>query len=123
MEISQLLDKAKTYLSEDRLALVEEAYQFALKAHDGQLRRSGEPYLQHPLETASILTDLKFDVSSIAAALLHDVPEDSGIPLSEVEEKVGPEIARLVDGVTKLSNISGQMRNMQTKEEMQADRK
>jgi GTP pyrophosphokinase len=121
MEISQLLDKAKTYLSEDRLALVEEAYQFALKAHDGQLRRSGEPYLQHPLETASILTDLKFDVSSIAAALLHDVPEDSGIPLSEVEEKFGPEIARLVDGVTKLSNISGQMRNMQTKEELQAE--
>jgi GTP diphosphokinase / guanosine-3',5'-bis(diphosphate) 3'-diphosphatase len=121
MEISQLLDKAKTYLSEDRLALIEEAYQFALKAHDGQLRRSGEPYLQHPLETASILTDLKFDVSSIAAALLHDVPEDSGIPLSEVEEKFGPEIARLVDGVTKLSHISGQMRNMQTKEELQAE--
>ena len=115
------MDKAKTYLSEDRLALVKEAYEFALKAHAGQLRRSGEPYLQHPLETASILTDLKFDVSSIAAALLHDVPEDSAIPLSEVEEKFGPEIASLVDGVTKLSHISGQMRNMQTKEELQAE--
>jgi GTP pyrophosphokinase len=121
MEISQLLDKAKTYLPEDRLALVEEAYQFALKAHDGQLRRSGEPYLQHPLETASILTDLKFDTSSIVAALLHDVPEDSGIPLSEVEAKFGLEIAGLVDGVTKLSHISGQMRNKQAKEDLQAE--
>jgi guanosine-3',5'-bis(diphosphate) 3'-pyrophosphohydrolase len=121
MEITQLLDKAKTYLSEDRLALVEEAYQFALKAHDGQLRRSGEPYLQHPLETASILTDLKFDTSSIVAALLHDVPEDSGIPLSEVEAKFGLEIAGLVDGVTKLSHISGQMRNKQAKEDLQAE--
>ena len=116
-----MLDKAKTYLSEDKLAVVEEAYRFALKAHDGQLRRSGEPYLQHPLETAAILTDLKFDASSIAAALLHDVPEDSGVPLEEVETKFGAEIASLVDGVTKLSYISGQMRNRQTKEDLQAE--
>jgi guanosine-3',5'-bis(diphosphate) 3'-pyrophosphohydrolase len=121
MEFSQLLDKAKTYLSEDKLAIVEEAYRFALKAHDGQLRRSGEPYLQHPLETASILTDLKFDASSIAAALLHDVPEDSGVPLEEVETRFGAEIASLVDGVTKLSYISGQMHNRQTKEDLQAE--
>ena len=116
-----MLDKAKTYLSEDKLAVIEEAYRFALKAHDGQLRRSGEPYLQHPLETASILTDLKFDASSIAAALLHDVPEDSGVPLEEVETAFGAEIASLVDGVTKLSYISGQMRNRQTKEDLQAE--
>ncbi|MCX5992442.1 MAG: bifunctional (p)ppGpp synthetase/guanosine-3',5'-bis(diphosphate) 3'-pyrophosphohydrolase [Chloroflexi bacterium] len=121
MEISQLLEKAKTYLSEDRIAFVTEAYQFALQSHEGQVRRSGEPYLQHPLETAAILTDLGFDASSIAAALLHDVSEDCAVPLSEIETKFGPEVAKLVDGVTKLSYISGQLLEKPTKEDLQAE--
>jgi len=121
MEISHLLDMTKVYLSPDKLATIEEAYQFALKAHEGQVRRSGEPYLQHPLETAAILADLKLDASSIAAALLHDVPEDCGVPIEDIEAKFGPEIARLVDGVTKLSQISGQVAEKPTRDDLQAE--
>jgi guanosine-3',5'-bis(diphosphate) 3'-pyrophosphohydrolase len=121
MEISHLLDLTKAYLSPDKLATVEEAYQFALKAHEGQVRRSGEPYLQHPVETAAILADLKLDASSIAAALLHDVPEDCNVPIADIEAKFGPEIARLVDGVTKLSQISGHVAEKPTRDDLQAE--
>jgi len=108
MEIAQILERAREYLSEDKLASVEGAYQSAMIAHQGQLRESGEPYLQHPLETASILVDLKLDASSIAAALLHDVVEDCAVPLSQIEETFGPEIIKLVEGVSKLSQRSWQ---------------
>jgi guanosine-3',5'-bis(diphosphate) 3'-pyrophosphohydrolase len=120
MELSHLLEKVQ-YLSPDRLATIEEAYQFALKAHEGQVRRSGEPYLQHPLETAAILADLKLDASSIAAALLHDVSEDCDIPLADIDANFGPEIAKLVDGVTKLSQISGQASEKPTRDDLQAE--
>ena len=73
MDISQLMDKARGYLPPEKLAIVRRAYQFALKAHEGQVRKSGEPYLEHPLETAIILAELQLDASSLAAALLHDV--------------------------------------------------
>ncbi len=121
MEISNLLDKARAYLSPEKLTIIEEAYNFALKAHEGQVRRSGEPYLQHPLETAIILADLKLDGSSIAAALLHDVPEDCNVPIADIEAKFGPEIAKLVDGVTKLSYISGQVAEKPTRDDLQAE--
>lgn len=120
-DFPQFLDKAKSYLSGERLALVEEAYRYALQAHDGQLRQSGGPYIQHSLETAVILADLKLDASSIAAALLHDVSEDCSVPLSEIEEKFGPEIGKLVDGVTKLGHISGQVLGKPSKEDLQAE--
>ena len=121
MEISHLLELTRAYLSPDKLAIVRQAYEFALKAHEGQVRRSGEPYLQHPVETAAILADLKLDASSIAAALLHDVPEDCDVPLDDIEAKFGPEIARLVDGVTKLSHISGQVAEKPTRDDLQAE--
>lgn len=121
MEIGQILEKARGYLSEDKLAPVEGAYQSALKAHQGQLRESGEPYLQHPLETASILVDLKLDASSIAAALLHDVVEDCEVPLSQIEETFGPEISKLVDGVSKLSHISWQRIEKPKKGDLQTE--
>jgi guanosine-3',5'-bis(diphosphate) 3'-pyrophosphohydrolase len=121
MEIGQILDKARGYLSEDKLASVEGAYQSALKAHQGQLRESGEPYLQHPLETASILVDLKLDASSIAAALLHDVVEDCAVPLSQIEETFGPEISKLVDGVSKISHISWQRIEKPKKGDLQTE--
>ena len=121
MEVSTLLEMTRAYLSPDKLAIVREAYEFALKCHEGQLRRSGEPYLQHPLETAAILADLKLDATSIAAALLHDVPEDCGVPLEEIEAKFGPEVAKLVDGVTKLSQISGQVAEKPTRDDLQAE--
>ncbi len=121
MEIAHLLELTRAYLSPDKLAIVRQAYEFALKAHEGQVRRSGEPYLQHPVETAAILADLKLDASSIAAALLHDVPEDCNVPLDDIEAKFGPEIARLVDGVTKLSHISGQVAEKPTRDDLQAE--
>ncbi len=109
MEIAELLEKAATYLPSEKLALVEEAHKFALEAHKDQVRQSGEPYLQHPLEAASILTDLRLDVTSLAAALLHDVSEDCHVTQEQISESFGPEVAKLVDGVTKLEYVSSQV--------------
>ncbi|TET26187.1 MAG: bifunctional (p)ppGpp synthetase/guanosine-3',5'-bis(diphosphate) 3'-pyrophosphohydrolase [Dehalococcoidia bacterium] len=106
MTFNQLKEKAQGYLPPEKLAIVEDAYNFALKAHQGQVRKSGEPYIEHPLQTAIILAELQLDASSLAAALLHDVPENSGIPVSQIEAKFGPEIGRLVDGTTKLGKAS-----------------
>jgi guanosine-3',5'-bis(diphosphate) 3'-pyrophosphohydrolase len=102
---SQLKDKAQ-YLPPEKMTLVEDAYNFARKAHQGQVRKSGEPYFEHPLQTALILAELQLDASALAAALLHDVPENCGIEISEIEAKFGPEVARLVDGTTKLGKLS-----------------
>lgn len=105
VSFSQLKEKAQ-YLPPEKLSLVEEAYQFAQKAHQGQVRRSGEPYLEHPLQTALILAELQLDASTLAAALLHDVPENCGIEVAEISDKFGAEIAKLVDGTTKLGKLS-----------------
>lgn len=109
IDIKPLLDKVKEYLPEDKLPLVENAYQFALKAHGNQLRLSGDPFITHPVETAIIVADLQLDETSVAAALLHDVPEDCGIPFSEIESKFGAEVTKLVEGVTRLDKISSQI--------------
>ena len=101
-----LREKARAYLSPAKLEVVEQAYQFALQCHQGQTRLTGGPYLEHPLATAMILAELQLDASTLAAALLHDVPEDCGVPLTEITAKFGPEISKLVDGVTKLSKVS-----------------
>jgi len=121
MEIAELLAKAGGYLPGDKVPLIEEAYQFALEAHEGQRRRSGEPYLQHPLEAASILTDLRMDASSLAAALLHDVVEDCAVPLSQIEEVFGPEVGKLVDGVTKLNAVTWPLMEKPAREDIQAE--
>ncbi len=105
MSFSQLKEKAQ-YLPPEKIALVQDAYNFALKAHQGQVRKSGEPYFEHPLQTALILAELQLDASTLAAALLHDVPENCGIPIAEIEAKFGPEVAKLVDGTTKLGKLS-----------------
>ncbi|MFH1663017.1 MAG: bifunctional (p)ppGpp synthetase/guanosine-3',5'-bis(diphosphate) 3'-pyrophosphohydrolase [Chloroflexota bacterium] len=107
--VSLLLEKAGQYLPPEKLVLVEEAYHFALKAHEGQVRKSGGPYLEHPLQVALTLAELQLDSSSLAAALLHDVTEDCSIPISQIEEKFGPEVAKLVDGTTKLGRLSLQV--------------
>jgi guanosine-3',5'-bis(diphosphate) 3'-pyrophosphohydrolase len=77
MEFSKLLEKVKGYLPAEKIAVVEEAYKFASEKHQGQMRLSGEPFLEHPLQTAYVLAELQFDASSLAAALLHDIPEDT----------------------------------------------
>jgi len=102
MSFSPLREKAQGYLPPKRLAIVEDAYNFAEKAHEGQVRKSGEPYLKHPLQVALTL----LDASALAAALLHDVPENCGIPISEIEAKFGSEIANLVDATTKLGKLT-----------------
>src|SRR3990172_1570863 len=102
----ELISKAREYLSPEKIAIIESAYQFAMKAHEGQVRKSGGPYLEHPLQVALTLAGLQLDANSLAAALLHDVPEDCGIPLAEIETKFGQEVAKLVDGVTKLGKVS-----------------
>lgn len=106
MDGETLLEKAKEYLPADKLALVKAAYEFASRAHEGQVRKTGEPFLEHPVQTAMILAGLQLDATTLAAALLHDVLEDCGVPLSEVEAKFGPEVSRLVDGTTKLGKLS-----------------
>jgi len=106
MSFSELILKVKEYLPPEKLGVVEDAYNFALKAHEGQVRKSGEPYLEHPLQVALTLAELQLDVGTLAAALLHDVPENCGIPVSEIEAKFGADIAKLVDGTTKLGKFS-----------------
>ncbi len=106
MDAGALIEKAKEYLSPEKVALIETAYDFALNAHKGQVRKSGDPYLDHPLQTAMMLADLQLDAATLAAALLHDVPEDCGVPLAEIEAKFGPEVSKLVDGTTKLGRLS-----------------
>ncbi|MBI4220981.1 MAG: bifunctional (p)ppGpp synthetase/guanosine-3',5'-bis(diphosphate) 3'-pyrophosphohydrolase [Chloroflexi bacterium] len=100
-----LLKTIRSYLPDDRVAFVEMALDFATGAHQGQLRKSGEPYIEHPIATAEYVAKLRLDATTIAAALLHDVIEDCGIPYEQLEAKFGTEVARLVDGVTKMSRI------------------
>ena len=88
------------------LSIVSGALALATEAHRDQVRASGEPYVSHPIAAAQILAELGLDPVSIAAALLHDVPEDTGFGLADIEERFGPEVAHLVDGVTKLSKFS-----------------
>jgi GTP diphosphokinase / guanosine-3',5'-bis(diphosphate) 3'-diphosphatase len=100
-----LLERAGKYLPPEKLSLVAEAYEYAAQAHAGQKRLSGEPFLEHPLQVALTLAELQLDATALAAALLHDVPEDCGVTLAQIQSKFGPDVAQLVDGVTKLSNL------------------
>jgi len=104
----ELLGKARKYLPPDSLAFVQKAYEFASRAHEGQIRLSGDPYIEHPLQSAVILADLELDASALAAALLHDVTENCGIPISDIEVEFGPEVAKLVEATTKLGRLSRQ---------------
>ncbi|MBD2844570.1 bifunctional (p)ppGpp synthetase/guanosine-3',5'-bis(diphosphate) 3'-pyrophosphohydrolase [Paenibacillus sp. IB182496] len=114
MGIEQLLEKASAYLKEHDLQHIREAYDFAEQAHHGQVRKSGEPYILHPVAVADILVNMHMDVISIIAALLHDVVEDTTVALDEVRVRFGETCAMLVDGLTKLEKIK-----FRSKEEQQ----
>ncbi|NMM51764.1 RelA/SpoT family protein [Paenibacillus aquistagni] len=114
MGIDQFLTKASTYIKEPDLDRIREAYEFADKAHYGQVRKSGEPYILHPLAVADIVVSMQMDPTSVVAALLHDVVEDTSVSLEEVREKFGDTCAMLVDGLTKLERI-----RFRSKEEQQ----
>src|SRR5437588_8265485 len=86
---------------------IEGGYGLAKKAHTGVLRRSGEPYIQHPLEVALLLADMRIDADGIVAALLHDVVEDTDYTLEELSTQFGEAVANIVDGVTKFDTLAG----------------
>ncbi|WAA11558.1 RelA/SpoT family protein [Fervidibacillus halotolerans] len=101
----ECFEKIERYLSDEHVELVKRAYEFAKKAHVNQFRKSGEPYIVHPIQVVSILAELRMDPSTLAAGFLHDVVEDTPVTLAQVAEEFGDEIAMLVDGVTKLGKI------------------
>ncbi|HEX8442062.1 MAG TPA: bifunctional (p)ppGpp synthetase/guanosine-3',5'-bis(diphosphate) 3'-pyrophosphohydrolase [Allosphingosinicella sp.] len=114
----ELLERVRAYDPDADEALINRAYVFSMKAHGSQKRASGDPYYSHPIEVAGILTDLRLDDETIATAILHDTIEDTVATPEEVERLFGPNVARLVDGVTKLSKIEAQSENQRAAENL-----
>ncbi len=112
MKPRQLLEQAKPVLSEDQLLELKSAVYFATKKHEGQKRKSGEPYVSHPLSVASILMEWGMDSDTIIAGVLHDTIEDTDSSLIEIENEFGRDVAFLVDGVTKVSAARSGMRDL-----------
>src|ERR1700754_22691 len=111
-----LIERVRAYNPNTNEALLNRAYVYAMKAHGDQRRASGDPYFSHPIEVAAILTDLKLDDSTIAAALLHDTIEDTTATRAEIDDLFGKDIGGLVDGLTKLAKL-----DLVTKEAKQAE--
>jgi guanosine-3',5'-bis(diphosphate) 3'-pyrophosphohydrolase len=105
IRFEDLVDKVRSYSPDADLELLRRAYVFSAREHKGQVRHSGEPYLVHPLEVANLLVDMRLDAVAVAAGLLHDVVEDTLTSIERVAELFGPEVAHVVEGVTKLSSI------------------
>ena len=105
IRIDDILEKVSAYYSESDITTLQKAYVFAARAHKGQVRRSGEPYLSHPLEVTSILADMQRDATTRASGLLHDVLEDTEVTTPEIQKAFGKEISHLVEGVTKISRV------------------
>lgn len=103
--LEELLSKIRSYFPQADLKIIEKAYFFSERAHAGQIRRSGEPYISHPLSVAGILADLHLDLDSIATGLLHDTVEDTHATLEDIRREFGDAIAQLVDGVTKIGQM------------------
>lgn len=115
-ELQEILDKIKNYAPNTDTTLVEKAYYLAKSAHEGVLRKSGEPYIIHPIAVANILVEMQLDIETISAGLLHDVIEDTDYTYDDIKEMFSKEVADLVDGVTKLGQIK-----YKSKEETQAE--
>ncbi|MDR2182944.1 MAG: bifunctional (p)ppGpp synthetase/guanosine-3',5'-bis(diphosphate) 3'-pyrophosphohydrolase [Clostridiales bacterium] len=116
-----LLFKMKEYHPASDFSLVEDAYRLAKDAHKGQKRKSGEPYIVHPVAVATILADLEMDRETIAAGILHDILEDTDYTYNDLVEMFSEEVAKLVDGVTKLKMYAAQRRDENNREEEQAE--
>ena len=106
VSINDVLASASRYLKlEKNIQLIKKAYDLAYKMHDGQVRKSGDPYISHPLNVAMMLCELNAGPATIAAGLLHDVVEDTAVSLEEVKKEFGRDVANIVDGVTKISKL------------------
>ncbi len=114
----ELVDRVLAYDPDADEALLNRAYVFSMQAHGSQKRASGDPYFSHPIEVAGILTDLQLDDETIATAILHDTIEDTVATAEQIEKSFGPSVARLVDGVTKLSKIEAQTENERAAENL-----
>lgn len=101
----QVVDRTRKYLNDEHVEVVKKAYEYAMHAHRNQIRKSGEPYIIHPIQVAGILADLEMDPDTVAAGFLHDVVEDTEVTLDDLREAFNDEVAMLVDGVTKLGKI------------------
>ena len=111
-----LLRKVRAYRPNDDLTLIKKAYDFSLRHHQGQTRASGEPYLVHPLEVATVLAEMRLDTTAIAAGLLHDAVEDTSVTVDDIRAEFGEQVAHIVEGVTKISKI-----DFASREEAQAE--
>ena len=116
LQVDQLIQRVKAYQPSVDPELIQRAYDYSFRMHAGQVRKSGQPYIVHPVGVASILADLRLDAASVCAGLLHDVVEDTLATTDEIQKEFGVEVAELVDGVTKLSKI-----NFTSKEDRQAE--
>src|SRR5215469_12623665 len=105
--VEDLLAEVRQYLTPHDMEAIQRAFYVANQAHLGTIRRSGEPYIQHPLEVAFLLADMRIDADSIVAALLHDVVEDTDFTLDELKQQFGDTVANIVDGVTKFDTLAG----------------
>ena len=103
--VSDLEKLTRTYLPPNEVAIILRAYEFGSKAHEGQHRKSGEPYIHHPLEVARILAEMHMDYQTLSAAILHDVIEDTRTAKAELSTLFGKDVAELVDGVSKLTQV------------------
>src|SRR5688572_8558663 len=116
LKLADLVERIRGYHPAADVEIVSRAYDYSVRAHEGQKRKSGDPYFIHPAAVAGIITELRLDTASICAGLLHDVVEDTLATVSDIERDFGQEVAFLVDGVTKLSKI-----NFASKEDRQAE--
>src|SRR5579883_2159007 len=107
LTLEDLLKETRQYLAEQDIEKIKRAYALASQAHAGVVRRSGEPYIQHPLEVALLLAGMRIDADGIVSALLHDVVEDTDYSLDDLREQFGPAVANIVDGVTKFDALAG----------------
>jgi GTP diphosphokinase / guanosine-3',5'-bis(diphosphate) 3'-diphosphatase len=105
LRIDDLCRRTRAYLTPEQIRQIRRAYRFGADAHEGQTRQSGEPYIQHPLAVATILADMHMDHETLVAAILHDVIEDTPIAKERISEEFGPEVAQIVDGLSKLTQI------------------
>src|SRR5512140_1801113 len=104
-DVQALEQRLRGYLSEDHVARVRKAYLIGARAHAGQTRKSGEPYITHPVAVAGILAELGMDAETIIAAILHDTLEDTQLTSEQITGEFGPTVTELVDGVTKLDKV------------------